>query len=57
MQNVPPGHVAHRGPSGEIVETAREARQGYRDRPMLYVVTIGTTLALVALLLLWWVAT
>jgi hypothetical protein len=47
----------HKGPSGEVVESAREARQGYRDRPVLYVVSIGTGLALAALLLLWWVAT
>jgi len=49
--------TAHRGPSGEIVETAREARQGYRDRPVLYVVGISTVLALAALLLLWLVWT
>jgi len=46
-------HTARRGPDGEIVETAREARQGYRDRPVLYVVSISTALALAALLLLW----
>jgi hypothetical protein len=57
MHKGSPGDIVHRGPSGEIVETAREARQGYRDRPVLYVVSIGTGLALVALLALWWFAT
>jgi hypothetical protein len=39
--------------TGEVVETGREARQGYLDRPVLAVVTVGTVLAFGALLLVW----
>ncbi|HET9904894.1 MAG TPA: hypothetical protein VFQ27_14450 [Xanthobacteraceae bacterium] len=38
---------------GEVVETAREARQGYLDRPVLAVLILGTALALVVLGALW----
>jgi hypothetical protein len=38
---------------GEIVETAREARQGYLDRPVLVVLAISTGLAGLALGILW----
>ena len=53
MRQGEPAHPGHKGPSGEIVESAREARQGYRDSPVFFVVTIATGLAFVALLLLW----
>ena len=43
--------------TGEVVETGREARQGYLDRPVLVVVAVSTALALGALLLIWAVAT
>jgi hypothetical protein len=43
----------HKGPSGEIVETAREARQGYLDRPVLVVLAVSTALALMVLGGLW----
>lgn len=39
--------------SGEIVETAVEARQGYLGRPVLVVLAVSTVLALVVLGLLW----
>lgn len=35
--------------TGEVVETAREARQGYLDRPVLVVLTVSTLLAMVVL--------
>lgn len=38
---------------GQVVETGREARQGYLDRPILVVLTVSTILACVALGLLW----
>ena len=40
-------------PKGEIVETAREARQGYLDRPVLVVLGVSTALALAVLGGLW----
>jgi hypothetical protein len=43
----------HKEATGQVVETAREARGGYRDRPVLVVVTVGTALAFGGLLLLW----
>ena len=39
--------------SGEIIETAREARQGYLDSPVLVVLTVSTGLALALLGLIW----
>ena len=39
--------------SGEVVETAREARQGYLDRPDLLVLVVSTALAVVVLGILW----
>ncbi|MBX6424476.1 MAG: hypothetical protein IRZ09_00905 [Variibacter sp.] len=38
---------------GEVIETAREARQGYLDRPVLVVLVASVALALVALGFLW----
>ncbi len=38
---------------GQVVETAREARGGYLDRPILVVLAISTGLALVAMAALW----
>lgn len=38
---------------GEVVETGREARQGYRDRPVLMVLAVSLTLAIVILGILW----
>jgi hypothetical protein len=43
----------YKGPKGEIVETAREARQGYLDRPVLVVLGVSTALALAVLGGLW----
>lgn len=43
----------HKRPNGEVVETAREARQGYLDRPVLVVLTVSTALALLALGAIW----
>jgi hypothetical protein len=42
-----------RRPGGEVVETAREARQGYLDRPVLLVLVVSTALAVVILGILW----
>ena len=42
-----------RRPGGEVVETAREARQGYLDRPVLLVLIVSTALAVVILGILW----
>jgi hypothetical protein len=42
-----------RRPGGEVVETAREARQGYLDRPVLLVLVVSTALAIVILGILW----
>ena len=42
---------------GEVVETAREARQGYLDRPVLVVLAVSTLLAIVILGLMWGLAT
>lgn len=36
-----------------IVETAREARQGYRDRPVLAVLTVSVVLAFIVLAAVW----
>ena len=36
-----------------IVETGREARQGYRDRPVLAVVGVSLALAVIALTAVW----
>ena len=44
-------------PSGEVVETATEARQGFLDRPVLVVLVVSTVLAFVVLGVLWGVAT
>ena len=33
--------------SGEVVETAREARGGYLDRPVLVVLAVSTVLVIV----------
>ena len=41
--------VMERRASGEVVETAREARQGYLDRPVLLVLVVSTALAVVVL--------
>ena len=38
---------------GEVVETAREAWQGYLDRPVLVVLTVSTLLGIIVLGLLW----
>jgi hypothetical protein len=38
---------------GKVVETAREARQGYLDRPVLVVLVVSTALAVVVLGVLW----
>jgi hypothetical protein len=38
---------------GEVVETAREARQGYLGRPVLVVLVVSTGLALLVLGALW----
>ena len=43
----------YKRPTGEVVETGREARQGYLDRPVLVVVAVGTVLALGGMLLAW----
>lgn len=43
----------HKAPGGEVVETAREARQGYLDRPVLVVLVVSTVLAMGILLLMW----
>ena len=43
--------------TGQVVETGREARQGYRDRPVLVVVVVSTALAMGVLLLLWGIGT
>lgn len=42
---------------GEVVETGREARQGYLDRPVLVVLAVSTLLAIVILGLMWGLAT
>ena len=42
-----------RRPGGGVVETAREARQGYLDRPVLLVLVVSTALAVVVLGILW----
>ena len=39
--------------SGQVVETGREARQGYLDRPVLLVLVVSTALAFVILGILW----
>ena len=38
---------------GEVVETAREARQGYLGRPVLLVLVVSTALAVAILGILW----
>jgi hypothetical protein len=38
---------------GRVVESGREARQGYLGRPVLMVMVVGTALAFAALLGLW----
>jgi hypothetical protein len=43
----------HRSTQGEVVETAREARQGYLDRPVLVILVVSTGLALLVLGALW----
>ena len=43
----------HKGPDGQVVETGREARQGFLDRPVLVVLVASTVGALVILGLLW----
>ena len=43
----------HKTPQGEVVETAREARAGYLDRPVLVVLVIAVALAFVALGAVW----
>ncbi len=53
MQRGATHDAVRKGPDGEIVETAREARQGYLDRPVLAVLAVSTGLAFAALLLLW----
>jgi cobalamin biosynthesis Mg chelatase CobN len=45
--------VMERRPGGEVVETAREARQGYLDRPVLLVLVVSTALAVLVLGILW----
>ncbi|MEA2936145.1 MAG: hypothetical protein QOD74_2791 [Variibacter sp.] len=40
-------------PQDQIVETGREARQGYRDRPVLGVLVLSLVLALIVLALVW----
>jgi hypothetical protein len=42
-----------RRPGGEVVETAREARQGYLGRPVLLVLVVSTALAVLILGILW----
>jgi hypothetical protein len=42
-----------RRPGGEVVETAREARQGYLGRPVLLVLLVSTGLAFLVLGILW----
>ena len=39
--------------SGRTVETAREARAGFLDRPVLVVLCVSTAAAIVVLGLLW----
>jgi hypothetical protein len=40
-------------PSGQVVETPTEARQGYLDRPVLLVLMTSTVLTFVVLGVLW----
>jgi hypothetical protein len=47
----------YKNSSGQTVQNAREARQGYLDRPVLVVLTVGTGLAIAALLALWLIGT
>lgn len=47
----------HKRSSGEVVETATEARQGFLDRPVLVVLVVSTILAFIALAVLWGVLT
>jgi hypothetical protein len=46
-------NVMERRPGGEVIETAREARQGYLDRPVLLVLVVSTALAVLILGILW----
>lgn len=39
--------------SGQVVETATEARQGFLDRPVLVVLMVSTVLAAAVLAGLW----
>jgi hypothetical protein len=39
--------------TGQVVETGRESRQGYLDRPVLMVLLTSTVLTLVVLGVLW----
>ncbi len=39
--------------TGEVVETGREARQGFLDRPVLVVLIVSLALAIIILGLLW----
>lgn len=43
----------HKDGSDRVVETGREARQGYRDRPVAVVLGISLLLAVVVLGLVW----
>lgn len=47
----------HKRASGQVVETATEARQGYLDRPVFLVLTISTVLAAALLFMLWMATT
>jgi hypothetical protein len=39
--------------TGQVVETGREARQGYLDSPVLVVLAVSLALAIVILGILW----
>jgi hypothetical protein len=43
----------HKRADGGVVESGRESRQGYLDRPILAVLIIGTGLALLVLGAMW----
>lgn len=40
-------------PSGQVEETAVEARQGFLDRPVLAVLVISTALGIIGLAVSW----
>lgn len=46
----------HKGPDGEIVETAVKARGGRLGRPVLLVLGVSTLLALIGLAFAWGLA-